>query len=379
MIYADNAATTRVSDEVLAAMLPFFTDNYGNASTIYKFGRGAHTALENSRRIIADILGAMPSEIFFTSGGSESNNWALKGTARRLASRSKTHIVSDAIEHPSVLNSLNALKSEGVDSTLLLPDKIGRIAPAMVSEAITDKTGLVSIMYANNEIGTIQPVAEIGALCHEHGVLFHTDAVQAAGILPIDVTKQNIDLLSLSAHKFHGPKGIGVLYARRGLVPVTLIDGGEQERGHRAGTENVALAVGAAKAFELAAESRDEVFRKLTKMRDIVRTGLAEIPDAIINGDAAYSLPGIVNVSFRGIDGQSLIFRLDLEGVCASSGSACASGSVEASHVLQAIGVPYDLAHGSLRISLGKYNTVGEAHSIVEAVKRVVMELRGNQ
>ncbi|MCD7916986.1 MAG: cysteine desulfurase [Clostridiales bacterium] len=376
-IYADNAATTRISDEVLEAMLPYLQEQYGNASALYRLGRTAHSALEQSRRQIAELLGASPMELFFTSGGTESNNWALKGTVHRLARQGKRHIVTSAVEHHSVLHAAAALEREGVSVTYLPVDAVGRVSPQAVESALRPDTALVSIMYANNEIGTIQPVAEIGAVCHAHGVLFHTDAVQAAGTLPIRVKEQNIDLLSLSAHKFYGPKGVGLLYCRRDAYPATLLDGGAQERGHRAGTENVALAVGMAKALELACQDRAAKNGAIAALRDEVQEGLLRIHDSRLNGDPDHRLPGTLNVSFAGVDGQSLLFRLDLAGLAASSGSACASGSLSPSHVLLALGVPYELAHGSLRISLGKYNTKEDASAIVRIVTDTVAELRG--
>ncbi|MCD8086681.1 MAG: cysteine desulfurase [Clostridiales bacterium] len=376
-IYADNAATTKISDEVLETMLPYLQEQYGNASALYRLGRNAHSALEQSRRKMAELLGTSPMELFFTSGGTESNNWALKGTVHRLASQGKRHIVTSAVEHHSVLHAAAALEREGVSVTYLPVDAVGRVSPQAVESALRPDTAMVSIMYANNEIGTIQPVAEIGAVCHAHGVLFHTDAVQAAGTLPIRVKEQNIDLLSLSAHKFNGPKGVGLLYCRRDAYPETLLDGGAQERGHRAGTENVALAVGMAKALELACQDREAKNAAVAALRDEVQEGLLRIHDSRLNGDPDSRLPGTLNVSFAGVDGQSLLFRLDLAGLAASSGSACASGSLSPSHVLLAMGVPYELAHGSLRISLGKYNTKEDASAIVRIVTETVAELRG--
>lgn len=376
MIYADNAATTRLSDEVWAAMQPYFTEQYGNASAVYRLGRNAHSAIEAARETIAAVLGASPMEIFFTSCGSESDNWAVKGTARKLAVSGKNHIVTSAIEHPAVLRSAAAMEKEGFEVTRLPVDRFGQVSPDAVRRAIRPETALVSIMYANNEIGTVQPVEEIGALCREAGVLFHTDAVQAAGTLPIHVKEQRIDLLSLSAHKFYGPKGIGALYCRRGCCPANLIDGGAQERRHRAGTENAALIVGMAKALELAAAEMAEKEKKTAALRDRVQAGLLAIPGTTLNGHPVNRLPGILNVSFEQIDGQSLLFRLDLEGIAASSGSACASGSTEPSHVLLALGIPYELAHGSLRLSFGKYNTDADADAIVQTVAKVVNDLR---
>ena len=377
MIYADNAATTRLSDAALETMLPYLREEYGNASTLYKLGRSAHKAIEDARGVFARGINAMPAEIYFTSGGSESDNWAIKGTARRLAVQGKRHIVTDNIEHHAVLNSAKALENEGFDVTYIKADANGVIHAEDVKAAIRPDTALVSVMFANNELGTIQPIAEIGRVCREAGVLFHCDAVQAAGILPIDVKAMGIDLLSVSAHKFHGPKGVGVLYARRGCVPTVYIDGGEQERGHRAGTENVAGIVGAATAFSETVEEREDKTLRLASMRDRLQAELLKIPGSQVNGVSVPRLPGTLNMSFEGVDGQSLIFALDLKGVAASSGSACASGSVSPSHVLLALGLPYLLAHGSLRLSLGKYNTEDEIDEIVRAVTDAVNKLRG--
>lgn len=377
VIYADNAATTRLSDAAFEAMKPYMLNEYGNASTLYKLGRSAHKAVENARGVFAKGINALPAEIYFTSGGTESDNWAIKGTAHRLASCGKKHIVTDNIEHHAVLNSAKALEREGFEVTYVSADNNGLVRAEDVAAAIRPDTAMVSVMFANNELGTIQPVAEIGSICRSAGVLFHCDAVQAAGILPIDVKAMNIDLLSISAHKFHGPKGVGVMYARRGCAPETYIDGGEQERGHRAGTENVAGIVGAAAAFAEAMSERDEKAERLCAMRDEIQSGLMKIPGAQVNGGAAPRLPGTLNMSFDGIDGQSLIFELDLKGLAASSGSACASGSVNPSHVLLALGLPYKLAHGSLRLSLGKYNTPDEAERIIRIVSDTVAELRG--
>lgn len=376
-IYADNAATTRLSDTAFDAMKPFMLAEYGNASTLYKLGRSAHKAVENARGVFAKGINAYPAEIYFTSGGTESDNWAIKGTAHRLASCGKKHIVTDNIEHHAVLNSAKALEREGFEVTYVSADNNGLVRAEDVAAAIRPDTAMVSVMFANNELGTIQPVAEIGSICRSAGVLFHCDAVQAVGILPIDVKAMNIDLLSISAHKFHGPKGVGVMYARRGCVPETYIDGGEQERGHRAGTENVAGIVGAAAAFAEAMSERDEKAERLCAMRDEIQSGLMKIPGSQVNGVTAPRLPGTLNMSFDGIDGQSLIFELDLKGLAASSGSACASGSVNPSHVLLALGLPYKLAHGSLRLSLGKYNTPDEAERIIRIVSDTVAELRG--
>ncbi|MCI8285088.1 MAG: cysteine desulfurase NifS [Firmicutes bacterium] len=376
-IYADNAATTRISDSVLAEMLPYLKENYGNASSLYQIGRNSHQAIEKARKTVAELIGASPVEIFFTSGGSEADNWALKGVMRKSAASGKKHMITTAIEHHAVLHSAKALENEGFEVTYLPVDELGRVSAQDVKEAIRSDTALVSVMYANNEIGTIQPVREIGAVCKDAGVLFHTDAVQAAGILPIDVKADNIDMMAISAHKFHGPKGVGALYCKKGLFPEALVDGGAQERGHRAGTENVAGIIGMAKAFSEACAEMKEKAEKLSAMRDEVQEGLLKIHDSRLNGDPENRLPGNLNISFSGVDGQSLLFDLDLQGLAASSGSACASGSVDPSHVLMAIGIPYEMAHGSLRISLGKYNKKEEAGRIIKIVSEVVLRLRG--
>lgn len=375
-IYADNAATTRISDRALEAMLPYLKEHYGNASSLYAVGRDAHKAIEDARKKIASLIHAGAMDIYFTSCGTEADNWALKGIAHRLKREGKNHIVTSAIEHHAILHTAESLEREGFEVTYLPVDGKGRVSVDSVKEAIRPETALVSVMYANNEIGTIQPVAEIGAVCREAGVLFHTDAVQAAGTLPIDVKEQNIDLLSMSAHKFHGPKGVGVLFCRRGIHPDNLLDGGAQERGHRAGTENVAYIVGMAAALEESCAVMEEKAKRLAALRDRVQEGLLKIPGARLNGDPENRLPGILNVSFEKTDGESLLFELDLKGIAASSGSACASGSVDPSHVLLAVGVPYQLAHGSLRISLGRYNTEEDAERIIEAVTESVQELR---
>lgn len=376
VIYADNAATTRLSDTALEAMLPYLREEYGNASTLYKLGRDAHKAIENARGVFARGINAIPAEIYFTSCGSESDNWAIKGTAHRLAAQGKRHIITDNIEHHAVLNSVKALEREGFEVTYVKADSNGVVHAADIANALRPDTALVSVMFANNELGTVQPVAETGRICREAGVIFHCDAVQAAGILPLDVQTMCIDLLSISAHKFHGPKGVGVLYARRGCTPAEYIDGGEQERGHRAGTENVAGIVGAAAAFAETLHERDGKTVRLAAMRDEIQAKLLKISGSRVNGGNVPRLPGTLNMSFDGIDGQSLIFALDLKGVAASSGSACASGSVNASHVLLALGLPYPTAHGSLRLSLGRFNTEDEAETLVRIVTETVEELR---
>ncbi len=378
-IYADNAATTRISDAALDAMMPYLKEHYGNASSLYAAGRDAHQAVEKARKKIASLINAGSMDIYFTSCGTESDNWALKGIARKLKKQGKTHIITSTIEHHAILHAAESLEEDGFEITYLPVDERGRVSADAVKAAIRPETALVSIMYANNEIGTIQPISEIGDVCRKEGVLFHTDAVQAAGTLPIDVQAQNIDMLSISAHKFHGPKGIGMLYCRRGIYPDNLLSGGAQERGHRAGTENVAYIVGMAAALEEACGMMEEKSLRLASLRDRIQEGLLQIPGTHVNGDQENRLPGTLNVSFEGIDGESLLFDLDLKGIAASSGSACASGSVDPSHVLLAIGVPYQLAHGSLRISLGRYNTEEEANRVIEAVTEAVESLRGGK
>ena len=376
IVYADNAATTRLSPRVLEAMLPFLQEEYGNASSLYSLGRKAREPLEDSRNTIARCLGTENREIFFTSGGSEANNWALKGAAAFLAQRGKYHIISTAFEHPSVLRTLEALKREGFSVTLLPVHENGIVRPQELERAIREDTGLVSIMYANNEVGTIQPIEELGAICREHDVWFHTDAVQAAGALPIDVVKEHIDLLSLSGHKFHGPKGIGALYIREGLRFPSLIDGGEQESGRRAGTENTAAIVGLGVAMEEACQHREENTRKVRAMRDRLLTGLLSIPGCRLNGDREHRLPGNLNLSFAGIEGESLLLMLDMRGICAPSGSACASGSRDPSYVLRALGVEEELAKGSLRLTLGDLNTEEEVDVLLREIPATVERLR---
>lgn len=375
-IYADNAATTKLSDRALDVMMPYLKDHYGNPSSIYAAGRDAHRAVEDARKKIASAIHAAVGDIYFTSCGTEADNWALKGTARRLKKEGKRHIITTTVEHHAVLHAAKSLEEDGFDVTYLPVDAKGRVSAEAVREAIQPETALVSVMYANNETGTVQPVAEIGAVCREAGVLFHTDAVQAAGILPIDVKEQNIDMLSISAHKFNGPKGTGVLYCRKGTCPDNLLDGGAQERGHRSGTENVAYIAGMAAALEEACLTMEEKAERISALRDEIQAGILRIPGTYLNGDENNRLPGILNVSFEKIDGEALLFELDLKGIAASSGSACTSGSVDPSHVLLAAGVPYQLAHGSLRISLGRYNTKEEAEQIVKGVTEAVEDLR---
>ena len=376
MIYADNAATTRMSKAAIDAMLPYMEEAYGNPSSLYAFGQQAKEALEDARSRIAACLHADPREITFTSGGSEADNQAILTAAALGARKGKKHIVSTAFEHHAVLHTLDKLKSQGYEITLLDVHADGLVTPDQVAEAIREDTCLVTVMYANNEIGTIQPIAEIGAVCREKGVLFHTDAVQAVGHLPIDVEKENIDMLSLSAHKFHGPKGIGALYARRGVVLEPLIRGGAQERRKRAGTENVPAIMGMAAALEEACAHMKESNARLLRLREKLMDGLDKIPYSEVNGDRTHRLPGNVSFCFEGIEGESLLLLLDDKGVCASSGSACTSGSLDPSHVLLAIGRPHEVAHGSLRLSLDASLTEADMDSIIGAVTEVVTYLR---
>ncbi|MGN0551540.1 MAG: cysteine desulfurase NifS [Acutalibacteraceae bacterium] len=375
-IYADNAATTKLSRQVLDDMLPYLTDVYGNPSSLYSIGAEAKKVLETAREDIAECINALPQEIYFTSGGSEADNWAIKGIAKALKSKGKKHIITSAFEHHAVLHTLAALEKEGFEVTYLDVHSDGLVRVNEVEDAIKDDTALVTIMYANNEIGTIQPISEIGAVCKKHGVLFHTDAVQAMGNVPIDVKAQNIDMLSLTAHKFHGPKGCGALYVRKGVRPDILIDGGAQERGRRAGTENVAGAVGLASALKIAVATMDERRERLTKMRNRLIDGLLKIERSRLNGDRDKRLPGNVNMCFEGIEGESLLLMLDLKGVCASSGSACTSGSLDPSHVLLAIGLPHEIAHGSLRLSFSDDNTEEDIDYILEVVPPIIERLR---
>ena len=376
MIYADNAATTKMSATAIRAMLPYMEEFYGNPSSLYAFGQKAKDALEDARSRIAQCLGAEAREITFTSGGSEADNQAILSAARLGERKGKKHIISTAFEHHAVLHTLDKLKKQGFEITLLDVHKNGIVTPEQVADAIREDTCLVTIMYANNEIGTIQPIAEIGAVCREKGVLFHTDAVQAAGHLHIDVKQQNIDMLSLSAHKFHGPKGIGVLYAKRGIVLDNVINGGGQERGKRAGTENIPAIMGMAAALEDACSTIDQNAEKMISLRNRLIAGLNKIPYSELNGDADNRLPGNVNFCFEGIEGESLLLLLDDKGVCASSGSACTSGSLDPSHVLLAIGRPHEVAHGSLRLTLGEDTTEADVDYIIQAVTEVITRLR---
>ncbi len=375
-IYADNAATTKMSRTAINAMLPYMEEIYGNPSSLHSVGQQAAEALWSARETIASCLGASPKEIYFTSGGSEADNQAILSAAAIGVKKGKKHIISTAFEHHAVLHTLEKLKKQGYDIELLPVGQIGTITAEQVKNAIRDDTCLVTIMYANNEIGSVLPIAEIGAVCREKGVLFHTDAVQAAGHLPIDVKKQNIDLLSLSAHKFHGPKGIGVLYAKQGVPLINLIEGGAQERGKRAGTENIPAIMGMAAALKEAVEHIDENAVKVSALRDTLIAGLSQIPYSTLNGDPINRLPGNVHFCFEGIEGESLLLLLDAKGICASSGSACTSGSLDPSHVLLAIGHPHEIAHGSLRLSLCEWNTQEEIDDMLAEIPKVVEYLR---
>lgn len=375
-VYADNAATTQMSDSVLKAMMPLLTDIYGNPSSLHSVGQIAKEHLEAARETVAECIGADPKEIYFTSGGSEADNQAIRSAAYIGARKGKKHIISSKFEHHAVLHTLDALKKEGFEVTLLDVYSNGIVKPEDVANAITDETCLVTIMTANNEIGTIQPIAEIGKICKEKGVLFHTDAVQAVGHIPVNVKDMNCDMLSVSAHKFHGPKGVGFLYARKGILLTNIIYGGAQERNKRAGTENMASIVGMATAIKDATEHLKENAEKVTAMRNRLIDGLKGIERSRINGDLEHHLPGTLNMCFEGIEGESLLLLLDAKGICASSGSACTSGSLDPSHVLLSIGVPVEIAHGSLRLSISEYNTMEQMDHIVKSVPEVVSYLR---
>lgn len=375
-VYADNAATTQMSDSVLKAMMPLLTDIYGNPSSLHSVGQIAKEHLEAARETVAECIGADPKEIYFTSGGSEADNQAIRSAAYIGARKGKKHIISSKFEHHAVLHTLDALKKEGFTVTLLDVYSNGIVKPEDVANAITEETCLVTIMTANNEIGTIQPIAEIGRICKEKGVLFHTDAVQAVGHIPVNVKDMNCDMLSVSAHKFHGPKGVGFLYARKGILLTNIIYGGAQERNKRAGTENMASIVGMATAIKDATDHLQENAEKVTAMRNRLIDGLKGIERSRINGDLEHHLPGTLNMCFEGIEGESLLLLLDAKGICASSGSACTSGSLDPSHVLLSIGVPVEIAHGSLRLSISEYNTMEQMDHIVKSVPEVVSYLR---
>lgn len=376
LIYVDNSATTPISKEVLDAMMPWLTEGYGNASSIYSKGREAGWALKGAREQIASILGAQPNEIYFTSGGSESDNWAIKGAAATMAKRGKKHIITSAFEHHAVLHSCAALEKQGFEVTYVPVHENGIVRVEDIEAAIRPDTGLVTIMYANNEIGTVQPIKEIGALCRKHKIWFHTDAVQAFGHVPINVEEQNIDMLSVSGHKIHAQKGVGLLYMKKGVVLPNLIDGGAQERGKRAGTENIAGIVGLAKAMEIASQNIEERGERTKVLRDKLIDNILKIDRTRLNGDREQRLPGNVNISIEGIEGESLLLSLDMYGICASSGSACTSGSLDPSHVLLAIGLCHEVAHGSLRISLSDENTMEDVDRILEVLPGIVERLR---
>lgn len=375
-IYFDNAATTKLNDEVLKEMLPYLKDNYGNPSSIYKLGREARKAIEDSREKIAKVLNCKANEIYFTAGGSESDNTAIKGIAKANKKRGN-HIITSKIEHPAVLETCKQLEKEGFEITYISVDEKGIVDLEELKKSIKPTTILITIMFANNEIGTIQPIEEIGKIAKGNNIYFHTDSVQAVGSIKIDVQKLNIDSLSLSGHKFYGPKGVGALYVKTGVPFEKFISGGHQERNKRAGTENVAGIVGIGKAIELAYENLDEYNKKIKELRDYyVKQVEEKIPYIKINGDMEKRLPGNSNISFRFIEGEGLLLNLDLKGICASSGSACTSGSLDPSHVLLAIGLPHEIAHGSLRVSIGKYNTKEEIDYLIENLMEIVTRLR---
>ena len=376
MIYADNAATTKMSEAAVHTMISVINENYGNPSSLYSIGQQAKETLEEARKAVAEAIGAEPREILFTSGGSEADNQAIRSMAEEGKKKGKTHIISSAFEHHAVLHTLEKLKKEGFEITLLDVHEDGIVRPEELEQAIREDTCLVTIMYANNEIGTIQPIREIGAVCRKHGVPFHTDAVQAVGHIPVDVNEDSIDLLSASAHKFHGPKGVGFLYARKGIRLTNLIEGGAQERGKRAGTENVPGIAAMATALKDAVANMDRNAVLLTANRDRLIEGLKKIPHSALNGDAKRRLPGNVNFCFEGIEGESLLLLLDDKGIEASSGSACTSGSLDPSHVLLAIGRVHDVAHGSLRLSIGEDLSREDADYIIRSVSEVVEYLR---
>ena len=375
-VYADNAATTAVSPQVLEAMLPYYKEVYGNPSSLYSVGQKAKAALEEARETVAACLGAEAGEIYFTSCGTESDNWAIKGAAHAMRKKGKDHIITSAFEHHAVLHTCQALEKEGFTVTYLPVHENGIVRPEELEAAITEKTGLVTIMYANNEIGTIQPIPEIGAICKKHGVWFHTDAVQAVGNVHIHVKEQNIDMLSLSGHKFHAPKGVGALYIRKGIAIPNLLDGGAQERGKRGGTENVAQIVGLAAGLKEACATIDQRVARLSPLRDKLMDGLLKIDRCRVNGDREHRLPGNVSMCFQGVEGESLLLMLDLKGISASSGSACTSGSLDPSHVLLSIGLPHEVAHGSLRLSFGDYNTEEDIDYILEVLPPIIQRLR---
>ena len=375
-VYADNAATTSVSKTAVDAMMPYLTNCYGNPSSLYSFAQDAKEALEAARKTVADIIGAEPREIYFTSGGSEADNQAIVSMAKVGAIKGKKHLISTKFEHHAVLHTLNQLQKQGYEVTLLDVHEDGVVRLEDVEAAIREDTALVTIMFANNEIGTVQPIKEIGELCRSKGIPFHTDAVQAAGHMPINVKEMNIDLLSMSGHKFHAPKGVGVLYAKRGMPLFNIIEGGAQERGKRAGTENIPGIVALAAALKESVDNMEANTAKIIPMRDKLFAELSKIPHSKINGSLEHHVPGTVNMCFEGIEGESLLLLLDAKGICASSGSACTSGSLDPSHVLLSLGLPHEVAHGSLRLSIGEYNTMEEIDHIINVVPEVVAYLR---
>lgn len=375
-VYADNAATTRIAPQVLDAMLPYLKEEYGNPSTLYKLGREAKIAIEKAREQVAQVIGAKAEEIFFTGSGTEADNMALKGVLYGPAGKGKKHLITTKIEHHAILHTAMALEKEGFQVTFLDVDKNGRVDLEELKQAITPDTALVSIMAANNEVGTIQPIEEIGKICREKGVLFHTDAVQAFGHMPLDVNKMNIDLLSLSAHKINGPKGSGALYIRRGLGLRPVIEGGGQERNRRSGTENVAGIVGLGQAAQLAMETMEEESARLKALAKKLTDSVLQIPETILTGDPENRLPGACSFAISAIEGESLVLYLDMEGICTSTGSACSTGSLDPSHVLMAIGLSHEVSHGSLRVTLGRFNTEEEVDYIIETLPKVVEKLR---
>lgn len=376
MIYTDNAATTQLSPTVAQTVAECMNKVYGNPSSLHSMGKEAAKVLFEARQTIARCINCQPREIYFTSGGSESDNQAIRSAAHAGKKNNKLHIISTAIEHHAVLHTLDRLKTEGFEIQLLDVDQRGWVSPRQIADAIRKDTCLVTVMYANNEIGTILPIKEIGEICRKKGVVFHTDAVQAVGHIPVDVQKDNIDLMSLSGHKFHGPKGVGVLFARKGTALENLIDGGAQERGKRAGTENVPALAGMAQALKEACDEMQQVSRQEILLRDRIVRGISQIPHSCLNGDRENRLPGNISFCFEGIQGESLLLKLDEKGICASSGSACTSGALDPSHVLLAIGRSREIAHGSLRLSLSRYNTMEEADYIIKTVSQAVDYLR---
>ena len=375
-VYADNAATTCVSKTALDAMMPYLTEQYGNPSSLYAFAQNSKEALENARKTVADIIGAQPKEIYFTSGGSEADNQAIVSMAKVGALKGKKHLISTKFEHHAVLHTLKKLEKEGFEVTLLDVHEDGVVRLKDLEAAVREDTALVTIMFANNEIGTVQPIKEIGEFCRARKIPFHTDAVQAAGHMPINVQEMNIDLLSMSGHKFHAPKGVGVLYAKTGMPLFNIIEGGAQERGKRAGTENIPGIVALAAALKESVDNMEANTAKIIPMRDKLFAELSKIPHSKINGSLEHHVPGTVNMCFEGIEGESLLLLLDAKGVCASSGSACTSGSLDPSHVLLSLGLPHEVAHGSLRLSIGEYNTMEEIDHIIKVVPEVVAYLR---